>query len=160
MLRAQTTWLFADRHSTADQLAFDGVRLAVSQHNLAEGAFQTLKTGQTVETEWDPATVHDLSGGGEVDFVVRGSFLTAKPNSTDITGEIPFWANIVHSTIDGVAAARVRRSFHETFKNKLKRSAVQGDCSGAKGRYVEYLHSSDHQLANFLWPLQKFHRRL
>lgn len=125
-----------DKDPTADQVAFDGVRLAVAQQNLAAAAFQTLQVGETVETEWDPATVHDLSGGGEVDFVVRGSFLTAKANCTEISDEIPFSANVLHSKIDGVAAAKVRRSFHETLKAKLKRSDVQDDCTGSRGRYV------------------------
>lgn len=125
-----------DKDLTADQIAFDGVRLAVAQHSLAAGAFKTLQVGETVETEWDPATVHDLSSGGEVDFVVRGSFLTAKANSTEITDEIPFSANVLHSKVDGVAAAKVRRSFHEMLRTKLKRSDVQDDCTGSKGRYV------------------------
>lgn len=127
---------FTDKDPTADQVAFDGVRLAVAQHNLAAAAFQTLQVGETVETEWDPATVHDLSSGGEVDFVVRGSFLTAKANCTEISDEIPFSANVLHSKVDGVAAAKVRRSFHETLQAKLKRSDVQDDCTGSRGRYV------------------------
>lgn len=125
---------FADTYLVADQVAFDGVRLAVSQHALAEGAFQTLKAGETVETEWDPAAVHDLSSGGDLDFVVRGSFLTADLNSTECTGEIPFSSEVIRSTVDGVVAARVRRSFHETLQTKLKRSDVQSDCTGADGQ--------------------------
>ncbi|KAJ4394663.1 hypothetical protein N0V93_003882 [Gnomoniopsis smithogilvyi] len=142
----------AEIFSGSEQLAFDGVRLAVSQQNLAEGAFQTLQAGQTVVTEWDPATVHDLSGGGEMDFVIRGSFLTAKANCTEVTGEIPFSANVVHSKVDGVTAAKVRRSFHESLRAKLKRSAVQNDCTGAKGRYVLKTSGS----LNMLWDPPNF----
>lgn len=125
---------FTDRNPTADQVAFDGIRLAVSQSNLAEGAFQTLQAGETIETEWDPAEVHDLSSGGHMDFVVRGSFLTADIGGTEITGEIPFSSNVLTSTVDGITAARVRRSFQQTVQTRLKRSDVQNDCTGANGQ--------------------------
>lgn len=121
---------------TADQVSFDGIRLAVLQSNLAEGAFQTLKAGETIETEWDPAEVHDLSNGGDLDFLVRGSFLTAASESTEVTGEIPFSSEIVKSTVNGTTAAKVRRSFLEKRVAMLKRSDLQNDCTGARGQYV------------------------
>lgn len=102
--------------------------MAVLQSNLAEDAFQTLEPGETVENEWDPAEVHDLSSGGDLEFVVRGSFLTAEAGATEITNEIPF-SSTVTSSVNGTTAAEARRSFIE--KIQAKRSVVQDDCTGA-----------------------------
>lgn len=122
----------ANTHSSlpsADQVAFDGVRVRVQTTGLAEDSFQTIEAGETVEVEWDPAVVHDLSAGGAFDFVAEGSFLTAALDSTDITGAVDFASNKLASTVDGVAAAAVRRDFHE---QAAKRSAVQSDCTGTQ----------------------------
>ncbi|CAN8099697.1 unnamed protein product [Discula destructiva] len=120
----------AEIYSGSDKLAFEGIRLAIMQSNLRDEAFQTLQAGETVENTWDPAEVHDMSSGGDVNFVVRGSFLTAAVGSTEITDEIPF-NSALSSTVDGVAAAKVRRSFVENIQ--AKRSMVQNDCTGAIG---------------------------
>lgn len=114
---------------TANQIAFDGVRLSVLRSNLGEESFQTLAAGETVESEWDPAQVHDLSPGGDFGFLVRGSFLTAEADSTEISGAVPFDSNTVTAHVDGAAAAKVRRAFHE----QVKRTQVQSDCTGSKG---------------------------
>lgn len=102
----------------------------MQQTGLTDAAFVTLEAGGTVENEWDPAEVHDLSAGGDLDFVIRGSFLTATANSTEITGEIPF-TSTMKSTVNGTTAAKVRRSFVEAMEHK--RSAVQDDCTGTRG---------------------------
>lgn len=117
----------------ADQVAFDGIRLSVLRSNLKEESFQTLAAGEAVEAEWDPAEVHDLSTGGEFGFLVRGAFLTAEADSTDISGAVPFDSNAFTSHIDGVAAAKVRRNFHEKLKARRKRTTVENDCTGARG---------------------------
>lgn len=98
-----------------------------------ETSFQTLAAGETVEAEWDPAEVHDLSTGGDFEFLVRGSFLTADADTNDVTGVVPFDSNSLVSHVDGTAAAKVRRSFHENMAAKFKRSNLQGDCTGSKG---------------------------
>lgn len=113
----------------ADQVAFDGVRLQLQTSNIAEDAFQTLEAGESVEAEFDPAEVHDLSTGGDFDFLVRGTFLTASADSTSIDGAVPFDSNVLANHVDGVAAAKVRRDFHEN----LKRTELQSDCTGTRG---------------------------
>lgn len=100
------------------------------QSNLGDAAFVTLAAGQSVENEWDPAAVHDLSAGGDFDYVIRGSFLTAEVNCSAITSEIPF-TSTMKSTVDGETAAKVRRAFVEDIEHK--RSVVQNDCSGSRG---------------------------
>lgn len=113
---------------TAEKVAFDGIRVRVQTTDLAEESFQTIAAGETVEVEWDPAQVHDLSAGGSFDFVAAGSFLTAALDSTEITGSVIYNSNKLASAVEGAAAAKVRREFHEN----AKRSAVQSDCTGAK----------------------------
>lgn len=113
-------------------MAFDGIRLRLQTTGLAEDAFQTIAPGETVETEWDPAVVHDLSTGGQFDFVATGSFLTADADSTDLTGAVPYSSNTLASKVDGAAAAKVRRDFHE----KIARTDVQSDCTGTQSTAV------------------------
>ncbi|KAG8156725.1 hypothetical protein KVR01_013330 [Diaporthe batatas] len=125
----QTAVEKAEIFSGADQVAFDGVRLQLQTSNVAEDAFQTLAAGESVEAEFDPAEVHDLSTGGDFDFLVRGTFLTASADSTSIDGAVPFDSNVLANHVDGVAAAKVRRDFHEN----LKRTQVQSDCTGTRG---------------------------
>lgn len=102
----------------------------MQQSNLTDAAFVTLAAGDVVENEWDPAEVHDLSAGGDLDFVIRGSFLTAAADSTEITGEVPF-VSTVKSTVNGSTAAKVRRSWVEDMD--FKRSVVADDCTGERG---------------------------
>lgn len=118
----------------ADQVVFDGLRLSVQNTNISENAFQTLKAGETVDVEWDPAEVHDLSTGGDFDFVVRGSFLTAEPGTTDITGAVSYDSGAVANHVDGAAAAKVRRDWQENIRRRLKRTDVATDCTGARGQ--------------------------
>lgn len=97
---------------------------------MAEDAFQTLAAGESVEAEFDPAEVHDLSTGGDFDFLVRGTFLTASADSTSIDGSVPFDSNVLKNHVDGVAAAKVRRDFHANIE---KRTQLQSDCTGSDG---------------------------
>ncbi|KAH8747167.1 Deuterolysin metalloprotease family-domain-containing protein [Diaporthe sp. PMI_573] len=125
----QTAVEKAEIFSGADQVGFDGVRLQVQTSDVAEDAFQTLAAGESLEAEFDPAEVHDLSNGGDFDFLVRGTFLTASAGSTSIDGSVPFDSNVLKSHVDGVAAAKVRRDFHDN----MKRTVIQSDCTGTRG---------------------------
>ena len=72
--------------------------------------------------------VHDLSAGGSFDFVAKGTLHTAEADSNSITGGVPFTSNVVTATVDGTAAAKVRRDFHE----HAKRQIVQSDCTSSR----------------------------
>lgn len=74
--------------------------------------------------------MHDLSAGGDFDFLTRGSFLIADLDSTNIAGAVPYVSNTLKNSVNGAAAARVRRDFHEA-ANK-KRTTVQSDCTGTR----------------------------
>lgn len=80
--------------------------------------------------------MHDLSAGGDFDFVVRGSFLTADPDTNNITGVVPYDSDALPNHVDGPTAAKVRRDFHDNIKRKLraKRADVATDCTGARGQ--------------------------
>lgn len=113
-------------------MAFNGIRVRVFTDEADEDAFQVLRPNQTIQTEWDPAEVHDLSTGGLFDFRVRGSFPTADLNCTTITGSIPF-DSILSSEVDGVAAADVHHSFQRMLRMKARRSDLGSDCTGTEG---------------------------
>lgn len=84
--------------------------------------------------EWDPAEVHDLSSGGDYHVLVRGSFQTAALNSTEVTGVVPYDSNLMYTHVDGKAASKVRRDFHERLQAKMKRTQLQSDCTGTRGQ--------------------------
>lgn len=117
-----------DTRKTAEKVAFDGIRLRLQTAGLAEDAFEVIPAGQTVSVEWDVAEVHDLSAGGTFDVAAKGSFSYADADSTDIAGTAPFASNVLSVAVDGAAAAKVRRDFHE----HVKRTVVQSDCTGTQ----------------------------
>lgn len=91
-----------------------------------------------MEVEWDPAEVHDLSTGGDFQFLTRGSFLVADKNSTQVKGVVPFDSNLLYTHVDGITAAKVRRDFHNTIRARMqvlsRRTEVQSDCTGSNGQ--------------------------
>lgn len=122
------------------------MRVRLQTTGLEEDSFQTIAPGETVEAEWDPALVHDLSAGGQFDFVASGSFLTADIDSTELTGAVAYSSNTLASQVDGSAAAQVRRDFHD----KVKRTAVQSDCTGSQLSAVNSGTSLSEADANYL----------
>ena len=72
--------------------------------------------------------VHDLSAGGSYDFVANGVLHTAEADSNSISGGIPYTSNVLTTTVDGAAASKVRRDFHE----HAKRQIVQSDCTSTR----------------------------
>ncbi|KAI8270846.1 Neutral protease 2 [Colletotrichum sp. SAR11_239] len=118
----------AEVFAGSEKVAFDGIRLRLQTAGLAEDAFEVIPAGQTVSVEWDVAEVHDLSAGGTFDVAAKGSFSYADADSTDIAGTAPFASNVLSVAVDGAAAAKVRRDFHE----HVKRTVVQSDCTGTQ----------------------------
>ncbi|KDN63281.1 putative metalloproteinase [Colletotrichum sublineola] len=109
-------------------VAFDGVRLRLATSGIAEDAFEIIRAGKSVDVEWDIAEVHDLSAGGKFDVAAKGSFSFANADSNEIAGTASFNSNILSVEVDGAAAAKVRRDFHED----IKRTVVQSDCTGTQ----------------------------
>ena len=110
---------------TGTKIAFAGIKIRVTTDNIPEESFQVIAPGETVETSFDIAELHDLSNGGVFDITSTGAFATASLDSTEVTGAMPFSSNTITTGIDGVQAEKTRRDF-------IKRSAVQTDCTGAK----------------------------
>ncbi|KAK3503257.1 Deuterolysin metalloprotease family-domain-containing protein [Neurospora crassa] len=127
--------------SASGPVAFDGLRLRVATSALPEDAFQLIAPGETVETSWDSAEVHDLSQGGSFDVKVAGILQYAHVNSTELKGTLPYSSNIVTASVDGAAASQARRVFHE------KRSIVQSDCTGSRGSATRTAMSNCRALA-------------
>ncbi|KAK5629288.1 hypothetical protein RRF57_005003 [Xylaria bambusicola] len=57
--------------------------------------------------------------------VSKGPLQYAKAGSTQIIGSVLYSSNLLSATVDGVAASKVFKAYHA----KVKRQAVQGDCS-------------------------------
>lgn len=111
-----------------EQVAFDGIRLRVSTANLDEEAFQIIKAGETIEAAFDVAVAHDMSAGGDFDFITEGAFAYAELDSTKIAGALPFTTNKISTAVNGAQAAKVRRDYIEL----SKRTVVQSDCTGTR----------------------------
>ncbi|KAK1569697.1 Deuterolysin metalloprotease family-domain-containing protein [Colletotrichum navitas] len=118
----------AEVFTGSEQVAFDGVRLRLATSGIAEDAFEIIPAGKTVDVEWDIAEVHNLSAGGKFDVAAKGSFSFANADSDEIVGTASFNSNILSLEVDGAAAAKVRREFHEN----IKRTVVQSDCTGTQ----------------------------
>ncbi|KAL5412118.1 hypothetical protein PMIN03_004415 [Paraphaeosphaeria minitans] len=111
-------------HGSA-KVDFAGIKVRVTTENIPEDSFQVIAPGQTVETSFDVAELHDLSSGGAFDIASVGVFSTAAIDSTEITGAVEYTSNTVTANIDGAEAEKVRREF-------IKRSAVQTHCTSSK----------------------------
>lgn len=111
------------------RVAFDGIRFQIATQGLTEDVFQSIGAGETVEVEFDTAETHDLSSGGTFDILAQGAFSYAEEGSTELAGAVPFVSNTISTEIDGAQAREVHTSFHE----KMKRTAVQSDCTGSRG---------------------------
>ncbi|KAJ4349736.1 uncharacterized protein N0V89_008354 [Didymosphaeria variabile] len=109
----------------SSKVAFAGIKVRVTTENIPEDSFQVIAPGETVETSFDVAELHDLSNGGAFDIASVGAFSTAAIDSTEITGAVEYTSNTLTANIDGAEAEKVRREF-------VKRSAVQADCTGTK----------------------------
>lgn len=107
----------------ANPVPFNGIRLHLITTNIKEDAFRTIGANESIQAEWDPAEVHDLSAGGRFDYRVSGQFLVAAPNSTVITGSIPFNGTL-SSEVNGTTASGIRQGYQA----QIKRSKM-GDCN-------------------------------
>lgn len=116
---------------TADLVEFDGVRLHMDMSLVDESNFRVIAAGETVEVQWDVAEDHDLTNGGEFDISSSGVFSYTGADSEDLTlsGTTTYTSNVLHASIDGEEAAKVRRSFHDEIE---KRAVVQSDCTGTR----------------------------
>ncbi|KAB5513151.1 Deuterolysin metalloprotease family-domain-containing protein [Coniochaeta sp. 2T2.1] len=115
--------------SGADRIPFDGLRMRISTANLDDSAFEPLAAGETITKTWDIAEVHDLSAGGPISVASSGFIPYAVGNSTTISDTpVSFSSNTLTTTVDGAAAAIVRRNFHAL----TQRQIVQSDCTGTK----------------------------
>ncbi|KAF3345623.1 Brefeldin A resistance protein [Verticillium dahliae VDG2] len=129
--------------SGSKKVEFDGVRLQLDTTALSEESFQVLVAGETVELTWDVAHVHDLSAGGEFDISANGRFSYAESDSTELTGVATYASNVVHSTVDGEEAAKVRRDFHETIKRAVSSTtATRNTVAGVFNRIASECGSS------------------
>lgn len=107
------------------KVAFDGIRLQLTTSNIPAEAFQVIAAGQTFETTFDIAELHDLSTSGSYDVVSSGALSYAENDSTELTGTVSYSSNTISASVDGAEAGKVRRDF-------LKRSIVQSDCTGTR----------------------------
>ncbi|KAF2244174.1 metallo proteinase [Trematosphaeria pertusa] len=110
----------------SSKVAFEGIKLRISTTNIPEEAFQVIAAGQTVETSFDVAQMHDLTAGGAFDIVSSGTLSYAKADSTELTGVVSYSSNTISASVNGAEAAKVRRAFLE------KRSYVSSDCTGSR----------------------------
>lgn len=89
-----------------------------------------------------------MSSGGDYHFLVRGSFQTAALNSTKPDGVVAYDSNVLYSHVEGKAAAKVRRDFHERIQAKVKRTELQSDCTGSDGQAQRAALSNCQSLAS------------
>jgi deuterolysin len=115
-------------NNSDSKVQFSGIRLYVSTKGLDESAFRVIAPGESIKTSFDIAEAHDVSAGGSFDVLSEGAISYAEADSTDLVGAVTFKSNVISTKIDGPEAAATRRSY----LSKVKRTAVQSDCTGDK----------------------------
>merc|ERR1712222_94637 len=81
----------------SSKVAFEGIKLRISTTNIPDEAFEVIAAGQTVETSFDVAQMHDLTAGGAFDIVSSGT--------------LSYSSNTISAPVNGAEAAKVRRAF-------------------------------------------------
>lgn len=97
---------------------------------------------EVIETEWDPAEVHDLSAGGLFDYQVSGYFLVAAPNSTVITDSIPY-----NSTVSTEVNGKTASETHQGYQKKMKRSTMGTSCDAKQQKQLRAAEKTCNKLA-------------
>ncbi|EKG20509.1 Peptidase M35 deuterolysin [Macrophomina phaseolina MS6] len=116
-------------YSAESRVGFEGVRLRTLTTGLSDDAFQSLAAGETIEVTFDVGTTHNLSSGGAFDLLSQGAIPYAEADSTEITGALSYISNKITANINGAEAEKVRRDFSA----KVKRTALQSDCTSSRG---------------------------
>ncbi|CCD33635.1 hypothetical protein ACHAPC_004601 [Botrytis cinerea] len=104
---------------------FKGVLRAIQRTDLAPEVFHTLAAGETFETSFNAAEVHDLSTSTYT-FVAEGAIPFAKAGSTEISDSIIFKSNAITVSVDGEAAKSVAKAIPSSID---RRTVLQSGCS-------------------------------
>lgn len=126
----------------ANPVPFNGIRLHLITTNIKEDAFRTIGANESIQAEWDPAEVHDLSAGGRFDYRVSGQFLVAAPNSTVITGSILFNGTL-SSEINGTTASGI----HQGYQAQIKRTTMGEFCTPDQTRKLRAAEKACNEMA-------------
>ncbi|THV47350.1 hypothetical protein BGAL_0316g00040 [Botrytis galanthina] len=104
---------------------FKGVLRSIQRTDLAPEVFHTLAAGETFETTFNAAEVHDLSTSTYT-FVAEGAIPFAKAGSTEISDSIIFKSNAITVSVDGEAAKSVAKAIPTSID---RRTVLQSGCS-------------------------------
>lgn len=126
--------------TTDKKVDFDGIRLRLATTNLTDDAFHNINAGQTVEVMFDAAELHDLTAGGDFNFVADGTL--SYEVAGELTGVVAYSSNTITAKVNGEQAAQSRKAFVH------KRSAVQSDCTGTRGTATRNALSNCRTLAS------------
>jgi deuterolysin len=107
-------------------LPFFGTHIEIDPKALQDSSFRSLLPSATIDVHFDVAYVYDLSAGGIVELVSRGTLLYATSGSV-VTGSIPFESNILTVNIDGSEAAATREAHIANVWNP--EFILQGGCT-------------------------------
>ncbi|ORY04565.1 neutral protease 2-like protein [Clohesyomyces aquaticus] len=111
------------------RIPFDGVRLMISTVNLTEADFQIIAAGETIETVFDVAELHDLGIGGTFTVIAKGALSYADSGSTKLAGVVEYASNQLLINVDGVEATKTRQQLHSSI---AKRINLQSDCTSSQ----------------------------
>ncbi|ESZ91571.1 hypothetical protein SBOR_8041 [Sclerotinia borealis F-4128] len=104
---------------------FKGVLRSIQRTELVPEVFRTLAAGETFETTFNAAEVHDLSTSSYT-FVAEGSISVAQVGSTELTDAIIFKSNTLTMNVNGEAAKSVAKAIPTSID---RRTVLQSGCS-------------------------------
>ncbi|KAI9647152.1 hypothetical protein NHQ30_003535 [Ciborinia camelliae] len=104
---------------------FKGILRSIQRTDLAPEVFHSLAAGETFETTFNAAEVHDLSTSTYT-FVAEGAIPIAAVGSTELSDAIIFKSNTLTMSIDGEAAKSIAKAIPTSID---RRTVLQSGCS-------------------------------
>ncbi|KAF2462093.1 Deuterolysin metalloprotease family-domain-containing protein [Lineolata rhizophorae] len=130
-------------NSPSARIPFNGIRLRLLTDGLAEDAFQFVDAGETIEFDFDIASLHDLSSGGAFSLRSYGAIPYAEAGSTSLSGlALDFDSNVLDIEVDGLEASRVPRALQG-------RAVLARDCTGSLGNTMRSSFDICSQMADY-----------
>lgn len=114
-----------DVYEGENAVPFKGILRSIQRTDLAPEVFHTLAAGETFETTFNAAEVHDLSSTNYT-FIAEGTIPVAPVGSTKISDTIFFKSNTLTIPVDGAAAQSMAKAIPASID---RRTILQSGCS-------------------------------
>ena len=111
------------RFITDKKVDFDGIRLRLATSGLSDDAFHNIAAGEVVEVSFDAAELHDLTAGGDFNFVADGTL--SYEVAGELTGVVAYSSNTITAQVNGEQAEQSRKGASQRLADRIAQTLAQ-----------------------------------